>query len=156
MTIAYAAADPLLTDAQILAFGWNLRGRAENGVFETALFARYPTAFASFAKQSRQGRLKPGTLWLWRETQPALGFMIVRDTPYGTTRLRYVEAVAMTLARDYQRDGIHSVAYVLSGAASYDVGTIKRVLDYWLSKVSLPVTVYEQVIPGVKAVEVTA
>ncbi len=148
----YVSGDPRLTRAHILAFGWNALGRSENDPLATALQTRYPTAFASFGKQARQGRIKIGTLWVWRETLPALGFMVVRESPYGTTRLRYVEAVAMTLARDHRRDNIASVALVLPGIA-YDASTFRAALDYWLKTVSLPIVVYEQYTPDVRADE---
>jgi hypothetical protein len=146
--IQYVSGDPLLTDAPILAFGWNLRGRPETGALESALMQRYPTAFAAFSKRARQGQISIGTLWLWRETIPALGFMVVRDTPYGTTRLRHVEAIAMALARDYKRDGIQRLALVLPGQR-YDRPLMRAVLERWLSAAALPVMVFEDYQPGV-------
>lgn len=148
--LTYVSGDPLLTDAPILAFGWNLRGRHETGALETALLTRYPTAFAAFGKQTRAERVKIGALWMWHEARPALGFMVVRDSPYGTTRIRYVEAVAMRLARDYQREGIRGVAMVMPGQR-YDYPVVRAVLERWLGYVSLPVTVYVDYLPGVRA-----
>jgi hypothetical protein len=146
--IRYVSGDPLLTDAPILAFGWNLRGRAETGALESALMQRYPTAFAAFSKQARQERVRIGTIWLWRETIPSLGFMVVRDTPYGTTRLRHVEAIAMSLARDHKRDGIHSLALVIPGQ-TYDRPIMRAALERWLNAVSLPVMVFDEYQPGI-------
>jgi hypothetical protein len=53
MPITYVSGDPLLTQAQILAFGHNVKGRTESGVFETLLLDRYPAAFATYSKSCR-------------------------------------------------------------------------------------------------------
>ncbi len=150
MTLTFVSGDPLLTRAQVLAFGGNALGQAETGALETRLLDRYPTAFAAYRKACRAGKVKTGTLWLWRETQPALGIMVVRESAGGTTRLRYVEAIAMTLARDYRREGLHSLALAAPGAAA-DWPTLKPVIEYWLKDCALPVTVYEQYLPGAAA-----
>lgn len=153
MTILTVSGDPTLTRAQILAFGWNVLGRSETNPLAMTLQDRYPAAFASFGKRARNGSIKTGTLWTWRETAPALGFMVVRESPYGTTRLRYVEAIAMTLARDYKREGIQTIALVLPETAAYDAVSFRSALDHWLKAVSLSVIVYEKYLPDVRADE---
>ena len=152
MPITFVSGDPLLTHAQVLAFGYNASGRTETGVLEMALLNRYPAAFASYGKDCRAGRIKTGTMWLWRETKPALGFMIMRETAVGATRLRYVEAVAMTLARDFKQHGIRSMALVVPGS-KLEYSTLKQIIVHWLRKSSLPVVVYEEYLPGVQAEE---
>jgi hypothetical protein len=102
--------DPLLTHAQTLAFGTNARGRGETEALHTSLAYRYPAAFAAYGKQARAGRVKPGQFWIWRESRPNRLFMAVRDTPFSITRVRYVETVALTLARDYQLHTVDSLA----------------------------------------------
>ncbi|MCA9908191.1 MAG: hypothetical protein KC519_06040, partial [Anaerolineae bacterium] len=106
MTVEIVSGDPLQTQAQVLAFGYNARGRSEVNPLQATLQYRYPAAFAAYGKQCRAGRITPGTLWIWREAQPWLGFMIVRESSVGPTRLRFVQQIALTLARDYQLDGI--------------------------------------------------
>lgn len=152
MPLNFVSGDPLLTGAHVLAFGYNSAGRTETGALEMALLNRYPAAFASYGKYCRAGQIKTGTLWLWREAKPALGFMIVRESSVGATRLRYVEAVMMTLARDYKRDSIRSVAMAAPGTAM-DYPTLKEIMIHWLGKSPLPVVVYEQYMPGVQAEE---
>lgn len=152
MPLTFVSGDPTLTSAHILMFGANAAGRPEMGALELLLFNRYPAAFATYAKYCRSGRAKTGTLWLWRETIPALGFMIVRETPVGATRTRYVEAALMTLARDYKRDNIRSVAIApLTSAAEWQM--MKPILRQWLGRSSLPVMVYEAYVSGAKADE---
>jgi hypothetical protein len=150
MPITYVSGDPLLTDAQILAFGHNVKGRTESGIFETLLLNHYPAAFATFGKNCRGGKIKTGSLWIWRESQPALGFMVVRESSVGATRLRYVEAVALGLARDFRLEGILSIAIAPLGD-SLEWPTFKPVLDYWLDQSALSCVVYERYVPGIKA-----
>jgi hypothetical protein len=150
MPLTYVSGDPLLTQQQILAFGTNAAGRTETTPLATALLLRYPAAFASFAKQCRQGRIQPGMTWLWYESKPALAFMAVRETPVGATRLRHVDAVIMALARDYRIENIHSVAIAPLGA-DFEAAGIREVIDRWLAKPALPVVAYTAYQPGVAA-----
>lgn len=150
MPLTYVSGDPLLTRQQVLAFGMNAAGRTETTPLAAALLARYPTAFASYGKLCRQGRIETGTIWYWRETQPALAFMVVRETAVGATRLRFADAVAMTLARDYPREGIRSMALAPLGA-EHEAQDLKTTLERWLAKVALPLVFYEAYQPGVAA-----
>ena len=148
--LTFVNGDPLLTQAQVLAFGHNERGRTELGELETELFTRYPAAFANYGRQCRSKRIKAGMMWTWRESQPHLGFMIVRASSVGATRLRYVENIALTLARDYRRENITSIAIARLGD-TLEWPYIKPVLGQWLSDIPLPCIVYEDYLPGVRA-----
>ena len=150
MPLSYVSGDPLLTRQQILGFGSNASGRAETTPLATALLTRYPAAFASYGKQCQQGKIKPGMTWLWRETKPALAFMVVRETPVGVTRLRYVEAVILALARDYRVDNIRNIALAPLGA-DHEAEAIREVLDRWLPKSALPVIAYTDYQAGAAA-----
>lgn len=142
MTLTYVAGDPLQTEASILAFGYNALGRMEVTPFIAELLTKHPAAFAAFRKQCHAGKIKPGQYWLWRESAPRLMFMVVRASGVGATRLRYVQSVMMTIARDYRLEGIRDLAIAPLGNA-YEWGEIKLVLETWLSRIDLPVTVYE-------------
>jgi len=150
MPLTYLSGDPLLTRQQILAFGSNAAGRTETTPLATALLTRYPAAFASYGKLCHQGRIRPGMIWLWRETTPALAVLVVRETPVGASRLRYVEAAIMALARDYRSDNIRSVALAPLGA-DHEAAGIREVLDHWLARSALPVIAYADYQPGVAA-----
>lgn len=150
MPIQYVSGDPLLTSAQVLAFGHNARGRLELGALETILHHHFPAAFSTYSKRCRAGKIKAGTLWLWRESRPMLGFMVVRDSPVGATRLRYVENVVLMLARDFQREAITSIA-VAPFWDNLEWPTLKPVFDYWLGKAALACVVYERYLPGTAA-----
>ncbi|MBZ0297647.1 MAG: hypothetical protein K8L99_34135 [Anaerolineae bacterium] len=150
MPITYVSGDPLLTQQQILAFGHNAKGRTELGVLETQLLNLYPAPFATYGKQCRNERIKPGDLWLWRETQPMLGFMVIRESAVGATRLRHVEAVLLKMVRDYRLENIESVAFAPIGTRE-EWPALRPVVDYWLSSAPFPCVVYEQYLPGVAA-----
>lgn len=152
MPLLYVSGDPLLTRAQVLAFGHNVRGRLETSAVHTRLADRYPAAFSTYQRRAAQGKFKTGTVWMWRDSKPMLGFLIVRETPFGATRLRFVESVVLGLARDYPLEGIRSLALIAPGQA-YEWSTMKQVFEHWLGKSALPVIVYEQVIAGTRADE---
>jgi hypothetical protein len=78
--------------------------------------------------------------------------MAVRESAVGATRLRYVEAVALSLARDFRLDGIGSIAIAPIGD-SLEWPSLKPVMDYWLGRSALPCVVYEKYVPGLKAEE---
>jgi hypothetical protein len=141
MPLTFMTGDPLQTDAQVLAFGYNARGKHEVDPLHTTLQYRYPAAFAVFGKQARGGRISAGQLWIWRESAPYLGFMVVRESSVGATRVRYVQAAALTLARDYALEGIRSVAIAgLCSAAEFP--SVAEVLRSWLAGSKLDVRVY--------------
>ena len=144
MPIKVVTGDPLTTQAQTLAFGFNARGRVEVGGLETRLYDAYPSAFASFRKQCNSGRIKPGMLWIWREVQQSLLFLVVRESSVGMTRIRYVENALMTIARDYPLYGLTSLAIAPLGSKDEWV-LLRPVVDYWLKTCPLPVDVYENI-----------
>jgi hypothetical protein len=152
MAVIFVAGDPLHTSAQTLAFAYNAAGKTEVSPLAIQLLTRYPAAFAGFNKQSRAGKIKPGTFWLWRESKPQLMFMVVRETAVGSARLRFIESVLMTLVRDYRTENLNSIAITPLGDANEWQG-IKTLMEHWLNKISLPVVIYERYLPGVRAEE---
>lgn len=148
--LTYLSGDPLLTRAQTLAFGFNAKGQAEVDPLHTALLDHYPAAFASFKKQARQGRIQTGQLWVWRESKPHLMFLVIRETAVGMTRPRYVESVALTLARDYKLHGLKTLAIAPLGTA-LEWPLHRQIFDQWLARIPLPVTIYESYHPGIDA-----
>jgi hypothetical protein len=152
MPLTTVTGDPTKTRAQTLLFGHNARGKTELGTLETALLQRSPAAFAAYGKQCRAGRIKPGEVWVWRDSRPALGFMVVRESQVGATRLRYVQAALLRLARDYRLDGIKSAALAPLGSAA-EWAEIRLLIDSILGRSRLPVVVYESYQPGVQADE---
>lgn len=149
----HVSGDPLLTTQPILAFGINAAARFETTPLYTELYNRYPAAFASFRK--RRKAFKPGMIFLWQESTPALAMLIIRETAVSAARLRYVDSCMMTLARDYRLMGIPALALAPLGAA-HERATIALVIERWLGKSALPVVVYGEYTPGVQADETVA
>ena len=148
--LTYVTGDPLLTHAQTLAFAHNARGRTEVDPLHTALLDHYPAAFASFHKLCRHERIKPGEFWIWRDSSPHLMVIVARETPVGMTRARFVESAVLTIARDYRLHGLTSLAIAPLGTAA-EWPLLRQVLDQWLARIPLPVTVYEQFSRGIAA-----
>ena len=154
MSLTYTQGDPLRTPLPALAFDTNALGRVEVTPLHTALLDRYPAAFASFGKAARSGRLKAGQIWLWRESTPHLCFLIVRESPVGSTRVRYVDSAALTLARDYRLYGLSSLAIAPLGTTA-EWPSLREVLARWLGPSSLPVRVYERSLPAADNAKIT-
>jgi len=152
MTIQLVSGDPLLTSAEVMAFGHNRRGKLEVRPLQSELMRDFPAAFSSYRRQCKREKIKSGDYWIWREPTPALMFMVVRETPYGATRLRYVQHIAMSLARDYWRENLTSIAIARLGDPT-EWDEIKLLLNMWLEKSSLHVIVYDEILPGVRADE---
>lgn len=142
MSFVHVTGDPLATTAQVLAFGYNARGRAEVTPLQMALMQRHPAAFAAFGKACRAGRIAPGMLWLWRESVPWLGFLVIRESSVGPARVRHAQNAALRLARDYKLEGITSVA--LAGLCTpQELPPIAEAMAYWLAGLELRVEMYE-------------
>lgn len=148
MPVVYLSGDPLLTQAQTLAFGHNARAQTQVGKFDLELQNHYPAALSTFRKQCNTGRIKAGSIWMWRESKPQLAFMVVRESSVGSTRQRFVESVVMTVARDASLYGLTSLA-IAPLANAEEWAALKPVLDYWLKAASLAIEVYEHYLPGV-------
>lgn len=143
MSIHYTEGDPLLTRAQYLAFGHNARARTELGAVELALLQRYPAPFSMYARQCRNGRIQAGGYWLWTESRPRLIFLTVRTSSVGATRLRYVQAALMALARDAQLYRIASLAIAPLGNA-YEWSQMLTIIERWFAQAPYTVIVYER------------
>lgn len=144
--------DPMLTRATHLAFGHNVRGRVEMGDLESALMRKYPVAFSAYTRKARRGQRKAGEFFIWSQTTPRLIFLTVRDSAMGVTRLRHVQSVLTTLARDYLLYDIQSLAIAPLGNA-LERPEFNTLYEYWLQSVSLPVAIYEAYLPDVQAEE---
>lgn len=148
MPVRLVRGDPLLTTAQTLAFGHNARGRTEQSAIVTTLMQRYPAAFSQQRKQARSGKLRPGDIYIYRDSTPALAFLIVRLSAAGATRYRHVQAAALVLARDYRYHMLESVAIAPLGTHE-EWPMLISVLRELLEPSPLHVTIYERYLPGV-------
>ena len=140
MPITFVEGDLLDSKCQTLAFGHNARGRTELGILETRLMLAHPSAFSTYVRRARADKQKGGSVWLWQEGKRNLLFLTVRDSSVGATRLRYVQTIALTLARDYALYGIHEIALAPLGNV-YERPEINKLLQTWFEKSKLVVWV---------------
>ena len=152
MPLKIVQGDPFLTQSDALGIGYNAKGRTENTPFLMDALRRYPTAFASYMRQARQNRQPVGSLYPWYDSSPRLLFMTVRASSVGATRLRYVQQIALTIARDYRLLQLESIAISPLGD-SYEQAEILRLCEQWFAKSRLPVVIYEQYVAGIQADE---
>jgi hypothetical protein len=141
MPIHFESGNPLQHPTQTLAFAWNAQGRMESHPLALQLYDRFPAAFASFTKQCRAGKIKAGMCWLWQESQPRLLFMVLRESPVGATRLRYVDAALLLIARDYRLYGLESMTFAPLGTQS-EWADIQPLMKRWLQPCPLPCVAY--------------
>ena len=156
MPLLYVTGDPTLTSAQTLAIGHNARGQIEMNAVIVALRQQNPVAFSTYEQRCRKGQIQAGEYFIWHDSQPRLMFMAVRESAPGTTRLRYVQYVALTIARDFRLEGIQSLAIAPLFSSDIDQlvwEEIKKVLEQWFSPSTLSVVVYDQFLQGIKADE---
>lgn len=152
MPLQIVSGDPLLTQAAVLAFGHNAKGRTELDPLSSELMRRYPAAFSMYRRRCRNGRQAPGEMWLWSQTQPGLLFLTVRNSSVGTTRLRHVQQVLLTIARDYRLYNLTTLAIAPIGTA-LERPEMMPLFETWIATSKLPVVVYEAYEPGVQAAE---
>lgn len=152
MPLYHVEGDPMLTRAQTLAFGHNAKGRTEMGDLETRLMRHYPTAFSTYTRQAKRGKRAVGSFYKWEDTQPQLLFLTVRASSVGATRLRYVQSILITIARDYRLYNLQSLAIAPLGNP-YEYAEIRPLYDMWLRNIALPVVVYDAYQPDVLADE---
>lgn len=142
MSVTFVQGDIFSTQAQAVAVGLNSTGRLEVAPLYTTLQDRYPVFVSEYRKQARAGLQIPGHVWIWREGQPWLVGLVIREAPQGPTRLRYVEAALLHLVKNWEREGLHSLAIMqLTDAAEWPA--VRRLIQDYLEGIKLSVSVYE-------------
>jgi len=152
MPLTLVKGDPILTQASMLAIGHNAKGRTEMDDFTLEMMRRYPAAFSAYTRQARKGRVAGGEIFLWTETLPRILFVSIRDSAVGATRLRYVQKVLMTIARDYLLLNIASLAIAPLGNP-YEREEIQLLYPMWLQNTKLPIIAYTEYLPDLQAEE---
>jgi len=150
MSVERVRGDIFLTRAQTVAIGIDSAGRLGTSALFTALHDRYPVFVSECRKQGRAGTLRPGTVWIWREAVPWVAGLVVRDTPQGATRLRYVEAAMLALYRNREQEGLLSLAVMRLGDST-EWPSVRRILEVYLGQLGLPAVIYEDYLPGIAA-----
>lgn len=155
MALAFVTGDPLLTQCTMLGFGHNQRANTEVTPLFMRLMRDYAPAFSDYEQACRKQRQKSGQLHIWRQSTPELLFMTVRDSNVGATRLRYVQACLLVIARDYRLHNIESLAIAPLGDA-HEQADILPLFRMWLNDINIPVVIYEAYEAGKKADESVA
>ena len=152
MPLIRVSGDPVLTDCQVLAFGYNARGQSESRDEQIRLYQSYPAMFSLFRRQAHKGNIKSGTVWQWNETRPNFALWIIRESPFGATRIRYVQSIVMSFVRDYQLYNITSLALIRPGT-DIEYEELYPILEQWLNPLPIPIVLYEAYEEGIKADE---
>lgn len=141
MPLHYVTGDPAFTNAHTLAIGYNAAGRTETGACEMRLMRQFPAGFADYTRDAKRGRHKTGSIHLWATSTPNLLFLTVRESAVGATRLRYVQTALTTLARDYTRHSITSLALAPLGS-DYERDDLHILYERWLQSLPIPIAIY--------------
>jgi hypothetical protein len=150
MSITIAQGDIFLAPTQAVALGLNAAGRLDISPLFTAVQDRYPVFASDYRKRSRAGLLTTGSVWVWREGQPWIVGLVVRETLQGAVRPRYVEAAMLYLHKNWQREELASLA-VMRLAEHRDWPPLRQIVEQYLGPIPLPTTIYEEFLPGVAA-----
>jgi hypothetical protein len=134
--------DIFSTEAQAIAVGLNAAGRLEVTPLFTALQDRFPVFISEFQKRGRAGKFTPGDVWIWRESQPWLIGLIVRETPPGATRLRYIETAMLNLYKISLEESIRSLV-VVRLVEGDEWPAAREVISHYLSQMALQATIVE-------------
>jgi hypothetical protein len=143
MSVTFVQGQIFSTGAHAIAVGLNAVGRLPVSTFYTDLADRYPVFVSEFHRRSRTGDQMPGDMWVWRESSPWLVALIVRETLRSATRLRYVEAAMLNLYKNWEREGLRSLA-VMQLADRTEWLAARGILHQYLDTLPLLVQIYEQ------------
>ena len=155
MPLITVSGDPLLTNCQVVAFGYNARGQSESRAEQIRLYQTYPAIFSVFRRQARKGKIKSGIAWHWNETTPNFALWIIRESSFGATRIRYVQSIVMNFVRDYKLYNIRSLALIRPGTP-IEYEELHPILEQWLDPLPIPIVLYETYESGIKADEALA
>ena len=148
MSVTFAAeGDIFQTGAQAIGVPLSANGRTGVAPFFTTLHDRWPVFISEYGKRGRAGVLLPGSVWLWRAARPWLAGLIIRETPHSPARLRFIEQAILTLAKDWQREGLRSLALprLVDGP---EWRSVRDMLCRCLDSPVLHVVVFENIIAG--------
>ena len=150
MPITTVQGDIFLTRAPAIAIGLNATGRLGVTPVHTALQDRYPVFVSDYHKRGRTDSLTPGSLWVWREGTPWVVGLVVGETLQGVIRLRYVETAMLNLIKNWEREGLRSLAMMRMGGDAEWPG-VREVVLHYAAQMALDITLYDAYLPGVAA-----
>lgn len=152
MSLIFVEGDPLQTHAQALLLAMNLRGQVAVHPLETAMRDRYPVFYSEHRRLARQDFWQGGQLWFFRDATPLLVGAMVQDSANGVVKLRFLEQALISLRREYQEQGITSLAVAPMGDA-LEWSSLRALLVEHVTMLPIPIVIYQQYLPQTTAEE---
>lgn len=109
---------------------------------------RYPLMFDLYKRHCKNGLIKPGKLWLYKNdniNDPwVLNFPTKNHWKF-PSKMEYVESGLIKFIETYKDQGITSAAFPLLGAhnGGLDKETVKSTMDSYLTECDIPIEIYE-------------
>jgi hypothetical protein len=143
MSVTFRVGDAFDAPQQAVGIGISMSGQVGTSALATTLLDRYPVFVSDYRRRGRAAALSPGDIWVWRDGDPWLVGLVVRETPQGVPRLRYVEQAMLNLVKNWEREGLRSLALVQFTRHDAEWAAIRTIIRQYLAPVALPVVVYE-------------
>lgn len=150
MSLTFVRGDIFLTRCQTIMLGLSANGQLDASELHRALYDRYPVFVSDYRRRARGAALIPGTIWVWREARPWICAAILRETPHGTLRPRFVESVMLKLVQASSAEGLGNLA-LMRFDDGIDWPAARTNVASFVTAAALPVIVYEDYLPGIDA-----
>ncbi len=150
LSLTLVRGDIFLTRCQTIVLGLSANGQLDASEFHRALNDRYPVFVSDYRRRARADALIPGAIWIWSEARPWICAAILRETPHGTLRLRFVESVMLKLVQAWSTERLGSLA-LMRFDDGIDWSAARTIVDTFVTAAALPVIVYEDYLPSIAA-----
>lgn len=143
----FRSGDIFKSDAQTLVNTVNCRGVMGKGL-ALEFKKRFPQMFEEYKKECNAGRLRIGTLHLYRGQQKWVLNFPTKDHWRGRSKIEYIEAGLRYFVEHYKEWGIKSIAFPKLGCnlGGLDWQEVKRKMIEYLGKLEdLEIYIYEDV-----------
>lgn len=141
--ISYVTGNLFESPAQTLVNTVNTEGVMGKGIaLQFKQF--YPDMFEAYQRLCEEGKLKIGSLQIFQTPHKIILNFPTKTTWRKPSRLEYIEAGLKTFRENYQRAGIHSIAFPPlgcgNGELSYD--DVRPIMERFLQDLPIPVYLY--------------
>jgi hypothetical protein len=140
MTVRFVQHHVFDIDTPAIAIGLNSSGQLGASPWETTLRDRHPVFVSDYRKRGRAGLLTPGEVWVWRTSHPWLIGLIIRETPQGIARPRYIERALQNLQQNWEREGLTRLV-IAPLADGPEWVAVRPLFEQYLQTIPLDVTV---------------
>lgn len=131
----------MTSSAQTVVNTVNTVGVMGKGI-AAAFKERYPDLFAEYKNLCADGRLKPGSLWLWKGPDQWVLNFATKKHWRAPSKIEYIRHGLLEFRRDYEKLGIREVAFPRLGCGNggLDWGEVRPLMVQLLY--DLPITIY--------------